>query len=71
MQSNLNVRVTNTRHRYRLAAVAAALTVLFGAASPAGAAGLNSTPDVYVEEPEGCLDQGAQVRIPAPRPERA
>jgi hypothetical protein len=49
MQSNLKVRVTNTSHRYRLAAVAAALTVSFGAASQAGAADLNCEPDVVVE----------------------
>ena len=53
MQSNLNVRVTNTSHRYRLAAVAAALTVLFGAASPAVADGLHCTPDVFVKNRKG------------------
>jgi hypothetical protein len=49
MQSNLNVPVTNTSHRYRLAAVAAALTVSFGAASQAGAAGLECKADIVAE----------------------
>jgi hypothetical protein len=46
MKPNLNVAVTNTRHRCRLAAVVAALVVSFGSASQAGA---NCAADVVVE----------------------
>ena len=53
MQSNLNVPITNNSHRYRLAALAAALTVSFGAASPAGAGDLECTPDVHVTNKKG------------------